>query len=92
MQQTTPRFVRKSTPRHTFTYDSQLQELRITLPGYPPLRFFDLAECRELRDLLNQALPDEEATQGIDYPPDGSNYHDHLCRCPDCDVQPPDDR
>ncbi len=23
------------------------------------------------------------------YAPDGSNYHDHLCRCPGCDPQPP---
>jgi len=89
MQQTT-RFTSRATDRHTFTYDRQLQELRITLPGYPPLRFFDLAECRGLRDLLTQALPDEETTQGIGYAPVGSNYHDHLCRCPGCDVQPPD--
>jgi hypothetical protein len=90
MQQPTPRFVRKSTPRHTFTYDSQLQELCITWPGLKR-RFFDLAECRDLCDLLTQALPDEETTQGIGYPPVGSNYHDHLCRCPGCDPQPPED-
>jgi hypothetical protein len=32
----------------------------------------------------------ESATQGIGYAPNGSNYHDHLCRCPGCDPQPPD--
>ena len=32
----------------------------------------------------------EAMTQGIGYPPNGSNYHDHLCRCPGCDPQLPD--
>ncbi len=32
----------------------------------------------------------EDATQAASYAPNGSNYHDHLCRYPGCDPQPPD--
>lgn len=47
---------------------------------------------RALREWLDAHLGtwDEEAYEVARSAPNGSNYHDHLCRCEGCNPQPPD--
>lgn len=51
-------------------------------------RTFDI--CCVSRAEAVQAIVTDASGRNRQYAPDGSNYHDHLCRCPGCEPHPPD--
>jgi len=68
----------------------QLFSPRLSAEGALDLLLWLETHCHEF-EAVTQEQESEQMTQGIGYAPNGSNYHDHLCRCPGCNPQPPDE-